>query len=115
MSLPIKIKKHGFTDQLDKSREIVVSVFVFLIFLIASAVIIKNINPVKEDIPDYFELSKNPYVKYEELLDRVALKKIMENRQFLEMRYDENIIRKESLFIRKDPFIEKFGDENKGW
>ena len=111
MSSFTKIKKNRFIKQLEKSKEMIVSVFMFLVFLVSFAVIIKDINPVKEDVPNYFELSKNPYVKYEELLNRTDLKKIMDNRQFLEMRYDEDIVTEEDPFEREDPFIEKFGDE----
>ena len=111
MSSLIKIKKNKFIKQLDKNKEAIVSIFVFLIFLAASAVIIKDINPTKEDVPNYFELSENPYVKYEELLSRTDLKKIMDSRQFLEMRYDEDIIKKEDPFEKEDPFVEKFGNE----
>ena len=111
MSSLIKIKKNKFMKRLGKSKEAAVSVFVFLIFLIASAAIIKDINPAKEDVPNYFELSKNPYIKYEELLNRTDLKKIMDSRQFLEMRYDENIIKKEDPLEKEDPFIERFGNE----
>ncbi len=111
MSSLIKNKKNRFVKRLDKNKEIAISIFVFLTFLAASAAIVKDINPIKEDIPNYFELSKNPYVKYEELLDRTDLKKIMDSRQFLEMRYDEDIIKKEDSFEKEDPFIEKFGGE----
>ncbi len=111
MSSLTKIKKNRLIKQLENGKEVIISVFAFFAFLISSAVIIKNINPVKEDVPNYFELSKNPYVKYEELLDRADLKKIMDNRQFLEMRYDENIIKEEDPFERDDPFMDKFGDE----
>lgn len=111
MSSLTKIKKNRLIKQLEKSKEAIVSVFILLIFLVSSAIIAKDINPVKEDVLNYFELSKNPYVKYEELLNRTDLKKIMDNRQFLEMRYDENIIKEEDPFEREDPFMEKFGDE----
>ena len=111
MSSLIKIKKNKFMKRLGKSKEAAMSVFVFLIFIIASAAIIKDINPAKEDVPNYFELSKNPYIKYEELLNRTDLKKIMDSRQFLEMRYDENIIKKEDPLEKEDPFIERFGNE----
>ncbi|MEA1937169.1 MAG: hypothetical protein U9N04_03600 [Patescibacteria group bacterium] len=111
MSSLIKIRKNKFIKQLGKNKEAVVSIFVFFIFLAASAVIIKNINPVKEDVPNYFELSENPYVEYEELLNRTDLKKIMDSRQFLEMRYDEDIIKKEDPLEKEDPFIERFSDE----
>ena len=111
MSSLVKIKKNKFMKQLGKSKEIAVSVFVFLIFLIISAVIIKDINPAKEDVPDYFELSRNPYVKYEELLNRTDLRKIMDSRQFLEMRYDENVIKKEDPLEKEDPFIKRFSNE----
>ncbi len=111
MSSLIKIKKNKFMKQLGKSKEIAVSVFALLIFLVASAIIIKDIDPAKEDVPNYFELSKNPYVKYEEFLNRTDLRKIMDSRQFLEMRYDEDIIKKEDPLEKEDPFVEKFGDE----
>lgn len=111
MSSLTKIKKNRLIKQLEKSKEVIVSVFMLLVFLVSAAVIAKEINPVKEDVPNYFELSKNPYVKYEELLNRTDLKKIMDNRQFLEMRYNENIIAEDDPFERDDPFIEKFGDE----
>ena len=114
MSSLIKIKKNKFMKQLGKSKEIAVSVFMFLVFLTASAVIIKDINPTKEDVPNYIELSKNPHIKYEELLNRTGLKKIMESRQFLEMRYDGDIIKKEDPLEKEDPFIEKFGDNENG-
>ena len=114
MSSLIKIKKNKFMRQLGKSKEIAVSIFMFLIFLIASAVIIKDINPTKEDVPNYIELSKNPHMKYEELLNRTGLKKIMESRQFLEMRYNEDIIKKEDPLEKEDPFIEKFGNNENG-
>lgn len=114
MSSLIKIRKNKFIKRFKKNREIMISVFMFLMFLIASAMIIKNINPVKEDVPDYFELSKNPYVKYEKLLNRADLKKIMDSRQFLEMKYDEDIIKKEDSIEKEDPFAERFGDEDEG-
>ena len=107
MSLLIKIEKGGFLRQLNRNKETAASIFTFLLFLAISAIIIKDINPVKENIPNYFELSKNPYVKYEKLLDRTDLKKIMDNRQFFEMKYDENIIKRKDPFIREDPFIMK--------
>ena len=111
MSSLIKIKKNKFMKQLGESKEIAVSVFALLIFLAASAVIIKDINPAKEDVPNYFELSKNPYVKYEKLLNRTDLRKIMDSRQFLEMRYDEDIVKKENPLEKEDPFVERFGGE----
>ena len=130
MSLLVKIKKNRLIRQLGKSKEIVASVFALLIFLIVSAVIIKDINPAKENVPDYSELSKNPYVEYEELLNRTNLKKIIGSRQFLEMKYDENVVWEENLFEEEnppeegdlpeeenpleegDPSIEKFGKED---
>jgi len=111
MSSFIKNKKNRFIRQLSKNMEIHISIFMFFIFLVVSVIIIKEINPVKENIPNYLELSKNPYVKYEELLNRTDLKKIMNNRQFLEMRYDENVVKKEDPLEKEDPFIERFSNE----
>ena len=111
MSSLIKNKKDRFIRELSKNTETYMSVFTFLIFLVISVVIIKEINPTKEDVPNYFELSKNPYIKYEELLNRKDLKKIMDNKQFLEMRYDENVIKKEDSLEKEDPFAERFDNE----
>ncbi len=100
-----------FIKGLSKNMEIYISIFTFFMFLVISVVIIKEVNPAKEDIPNYFELSKNPYTKYEKLLNRTDLKKIMDNKQFLEMRYDGNVIEKEYPLEKEDPFAEKFDDE----
>ena len=111
MSSLIKNEKNRFIRQLNKNMEIYISIFTFFIFLVVSVIMIKEINPAKENIPNYFELSKNPYIKYEKLLNRTDLKKIMDNKQFLEMRYDENVIKKEDPFEKEDPFAERFDDE----
>jgi len=113
MSSLIKIKKNKFKfmKQIGKSKEIAMSVFALLVFLVVSVVIIKDINPAKEDVPNYFELSKNPYVRYEKFLDRADLRKIMDSRQFLEMRYNEDIVKKENPLEKEDPFAGRFGDE----
>jgi len=113
MSSLIKIKKNKFKfmKQIGKSKEIAMSFFALLVFLVVSVVIIKDINPAKEDVPNYFELSKNPYVKYEKFLNRTDLRKIMDSRQFLEMRYNEDIVKKENPLEKEDPFAGRFGDE----
>ena len=111
MNSLIKNKKDKFIKWLSKNMEIYISIFAFFMFIIIFDTIIKDINPAKEDIPNYFELSKNPYIKYEKLLNKTDLKKIMENRQFLEMKYDENVIKKEEPLEKEDPFAEKIDNK----
>ena len=101
-------KEDKFLKQIKEKREIAMSLVVFVVFLIATAVILKDVNPTKENVPNYFELSRNPYLEYEELLDKTNMKKLISSRQFFEMRYNEDVVKEEETSMREDPFIEGF-------
>ena len=101
-------KEDKFLKQIKEKREIAMSLVVFVVFLVATAVILKDVNPTKENVPNYFELSRNPYLEYEELLDKTNMKKLISSRQFFEMRYNEDVVKEEETSMREDPFIEGF-------
>jgi len=109
--MPLNLKRNSFLKQVKKKKETVVSLVVFLIFLLAAAAILKDINPAKEDVPNYSELSKNPHAEYEKFLSGESVKELINSRQFFEMKYGGDAVEEKEPLMREDPFIEKFSAE----
>ena len=84
-----------------------VSLLILIVFSYAIWYMIDDIKIVNEDIPDYVELTINPYKKFENLVQKTKLQEVINGGQFKELEYGDNLIKeyenkKEgSLFLKK--------------
>lgn len=94
-----------------KKESNIIAVVVFIVFLFSSVAIFEDINIIKEDVPEYNELTKNPYEEYERLIRRTNAKKLIESEQFIEMRYSNDLIKEinsDKVEKGKNPFLKMF-------
>ena len=93
---------------ISRKKDFLASTIVIVIFLWVGVICFKNVNPKIESVPNYYELIKNPYKSYERITDRKNIKKLIDNEQFIEMKYDENLIVEEPPQRKIDPFLKSF-------
>lgn len=89
----------------------IISVIIFIVFLFSSFVLLKDVNVTEEELPDYYELTKNPYREYEELIKKTNAKKLIESEQFMEMKYNDDLIKGTNISDiekGKNPFSKMF-------
>ena len=84
-----------------------VSLLVLFVFSYVAWFMINDVKIKTEDVPNYGELTTNPYEKFEKLIKKTKLQEVINNRQFRELKYEDNLIKeyeneKEgNLFLRK--------------
>ena len=87
------------------------AVIVFIVFLSSSFIFLKDVSVTEEDLSNYYELTKNPYREYEELIKKTNAKKLIESEQFIEMRYNDDLIKEiniDDIEKGKNPFSKMF-------
>jgi len=62
----------------------------------------------KEDISNYSELSVNPYEKFEENVNSDEVKNLVEDEQFKNIKYYDNLIEEKEYPVRENPFEKSF-------
>lgn len=108
--MSLKLIRKIFFDKIKQGSN-VISILVFVMFLIGSFAFLKDVNVVEEDLSNYYELTKNPYREYEELIKKTNAKKLIESEQFIEMRYNDDLIKEiniDDIEKGKNPFSKMF-------
>lgn len=103
-------EKKKIIERLTSKKDLFLSLLVFVSFLLLTAKILSEVNPLTEEIPMYGELVSNPYEKYENLVKRANVKKIIDSEQFTKMKYDDNLVEVdiENIKKREDIFSKMF-------
>ena len=70
----------------------VILLFVLLVFSCAVWSMISNVKIETEDVPNYGELTMNPYEKFEKLIQKTKLQEVINSGQFKELDYEDNRI-----------------------
>lgn len=108
--MSLKLIRKVFFDKIKQGSNII-SIIIFIVFLFSSFVLLKDVNVIKEDLPNYYELTKNPYREYEELIKKTDAKKLIESEQFIEMKYNDDLIKGtniDDIEKGKNPFLKMF-------
>jgi len=85
----------------------VVALFVLFVFFYVAWFMINDVKIKTEDVPNYSELTVNPYEKFEKLIQKTKLQEVINSGQFKELKYEDSLIKeyenkKEgNLFLRK--------------
>lgn len=94
-----------------KQSSDIISILLFVVFLFSSFTFLKDVNMTEEDLSDYYELTKNPYEEYEELIKKTNAKKLIGSEQFIEMKYNDDLIKEinvSDIEDGKNPFLKMF-------
>ena len=62
----------------------------------------------KEDVLNYSELNANPYEKFEESVNSDEVKKLVEDEQFQDIKYYNDLIEEKEYPKRENPFEKSF-------
>ena len=89
-------------------KDFLASIVALILFFLIGTFCLGNINPKIESIPNYNELTKNPYESYEKITNRRNIKKLISNKQFIEIEYDEDLVKIEYPQKRDDLFLKSF-------
>lgn len=103
-------EKKKIIERLTSKKDLFLSLLVFVSFLLLTAKMLSEVNPLTEEIPMYSELVSNTYEKYENLVKRANVKKIIDNEQFTKMKYSDNLVEVdiENIKKREDIFSKMF-------
>ena len=85
-----------------------VSLLVLIVFSYATWYMIDNIKVETEDVPDYSELTINPYKKFENLVRKTKLREVINSEQFKELNYEDNLIKEYESKKEGNLFLKKF-------
>ncbi|MCK5466621.1 hypothetical protein KAI56_03980 [Candidatus Parcubacteria bacterium] len=102
------LNKKRILKLISDKKDFLASVIALVLFSLIGTFCLGNINPKIESIPNYNELTKNPYESYEKITNRRNIKRLISNKQFIEMEYDENLIKVEYSQKRDDLFLKSF-------
>lgn len=86
----------------------VVSLLVLIVFSYATWYMIDNIKVETEDVPDYVELTINPYKKFENLVRKTKLREVINSEQFKELNYEDDLIKEYESKKEGNLFLKKF-------
>lgn len=100
--------KKKFLRLISDKKDFLSSIVVAVLFLWLGMTCFKSVSPEIENVSNYYKLIKNPYENYERITDRKNISKLINNEQFIEMKYDENLIKKEIPQKKIDPFLKSF-------
>jgi len=100
--------KRKISRLISSKKDFLASLVAIFLFLWLGNTYLKNVNPAIESVPNYYKLIKNPYESYERIADRKNIDKLIGNKQFIEMEYDEDLIKKEYPQKKIDPFLKSF-------
>ena len=100
--------KEKILKLINSKKDFLVSLVVIFLFFLIGTICLRNVNPEIESVPNYYKLTKNPYESYERIINRRNIKKLINNKQFIEMEYDENLVKEEYPQERVDPFLKSF-------
>lgn len=89
-------------------KDFLASIVVIFLFLWIGTTYLKDLNLAIESIPNYYELTENSYESYERITSRKNIKELIGNEQFIEMKYDENLVKEEDPQKKIDPFLKSF-------
>lgn len=85
-----------------------VSLLVLFVFSYATWSIINDIKIETEDVPNYGELTMNPYEKFEKLVQKTKLQEVINSGQFKELKYEDNLIKEYESKKKGNLFLKKF-------
>lgn len=102
------LSKKRILRLISDKKDFLASVVAIVLFFLIGTFYLGNINPKIESIPNYNKLTKNPYENYEKITNRRNIKTLISNKQFIEMEYDENLIKEEYPQRRDDLFLKSF-------
>lgn len=91
-----------------KPGENALSLFALIVFLGASWLILSKVEMSSEEIPNYDELTKNPYADIESLIKKDKSREIMETEQFKDLIYEDNLIKEYKKEKEGNLFEKKF-------
>ena len=106
------LKDDKILDQLEGKKDIAIALVIFAIFSIFAVFIFQSESPTTQDIPDYNKLIKNPFEDYDKMMEKANVKKLVENEQYREMKYNtylhKFIQEDNSPQTNEDPFDSSF-------
>ena len=108
--MSLKLIRKGIFNKIKQGSNII-SVIIFIVFLFGSFILLKNVSATEEELPNYYELTKNPYREYEELIKKTNAKKLIESEQFIEMKYNNDLMKGiniDDIEKGKNPFSKMF-------
>ena len=100
--------KKRILKSISDKKNFLASIVAIVLFFLIGIFSLGNIDPKIESVPNYNELTKNPHENYEKIINRRNIKKLISNKQFIEMEYDENLIKTEYSQKRDDLFLKSF-------
>ena len=104
----LNLNKEKILKSINNRKNFLVSLVVFVLFFFIGITYLGNVDPKIESVPNYSELIRNPYESYEKITERRNIKKLISNEQFIEMEYDENLVRIKEPEERGDLFLKSF-------
>ncbi|MCK4891189.1 MAG: hypothetical protein KAS78_00835 [Candidatus Pacebacteria bacterium] len=85
-----------------------ISLLILFVFSYAAWSIINDVKIEIEDVPNYSELTKNPYEKFEKLVQKTKLQEVINSGQFMELKYEDSLIKEYESKKEKNLFLKKF-------
>jgi len=104
--------KERILKSISAKKNFLVSIVSIVLFFFIGITYLSDIDPEIESVPNYDELIKNPYENYEKITERRNIKRLINNKQFIEMEYDENIVKIKEPEKRDDLFLRSFEIRN---
>ncbi|NOQ68193.1 hypothetical protein GQ568_02010 [Patescibacteria group bacterium] len=86
----------------------IVAIFVLIVFSYAAWYMINDVEIKNEDVPNYGELTINPYEKFEKLVQKTKLQEVINSGQFKELKYEDNLIKEYESKKEGNLFLKKF-------
>jgi hypothetical protein len=86
----------------------VAALFILFVFSFAAWSMINDVKIKTEDVPNYGELTMNPYEKFEKLIQKTKLQKVINSGQFRELKYEDNLIKEYESKKEGNLFLRKF-------
>lgn len=94
--------------QIKIGKSFLIPIAAIIIFSMVVYSYLFGLEVAKEDIPNYFELTANPYQKFEKNISSNEIKNLTESGQFKNIEYYEDTIKEKDYPKVENPFEKTF-------
>ena len=95
-------------EQIKVKKSFLISAGIIIVFLMVIYSYLFNLEVTKDDIPNYSELTADPYQKFEKNVSSDEVRNLVEDNQLKSIKYYEDIIKEKNCPERENPFKKSF-------
>ena len=95
-------------EQIKIGKNFLISAGAIIIFLIVVYFCLFNLEVTKDDLSNHSELNTNPYERFEKSVNSNEVKNLVEDSQFKDIKYYDDMVKERDCSERENPFEKSF-------